>query len=364
MRDKRFSKAITLVSENPKSPGVFSSIRVMRVQGLNVQNITVKFVPDQGTIQSDSAVFIKDSSAITLNGSEIVVGPAVSGMPEDTPAGKLDRTGNVVGRPTARAITVSTSEDVTLSRNEVSVFHMGVVLDRVSGVTLARNVIRDLRTTPLAGRQVSRVRIEGNHFHSFKPWKFGGAGDHGDLIHLYTMPGGAPSRSIVIRANWLDQGVGDPLLGIYLDDNKLGIGFTDVVVEHNLIRNGNHQGIRLENVQGVVRNNTLVLPRGGALKGAPQILAMQGSKILAVNNILAKITIYPGATVNERDNLVVPVKAGMSVYDRVFLDPSASMPSPKNYSLRKDEGVPGAGADMSLISDQLLSKSAIPKRAD
>jgi hypothetical protein len=68
---------------------------------------------------------------------------------------------------------------------------------------------------------------------------------------------------VTITRNLWDQGDGAAPLGIYLDDNALGVGFVDVVIEENTILNGDPQGMRLEYVGGRVRGNVLLAPGRG-----------------------------------------------------------------------------------------------------
>ena len=196
-----FSNNVTITSLDPTHLAEFDTLRVMSSHGITLDHISVKFVPDSTTVHFTSAVMVADSSAITITNSVLRGGPAVNGVAFTATA--LDATGNVLGLPTGRGITVTRSSDISIQHNDISTFHKGVVLSKVAGITITSNEIHDLRTTPISGAVVSNAAIDSNHLHDFRPWNFGGAGDHGDYIHFWTLAGeqSAASDNIVITNN-------------------------------------------------------------------------------------------------------------------------------------------------------------------
>ena len=149
-----------------------------------------------------------------------------------------------------------------------------------------------MRTTPITGNVLGDLEVTGNHFTSSDPWKLGGQGDHADMIHLYNRSDFTePVDNIVISDNFFEQGTGeDAILGIYLAE-AYGIKYTNVVIENNVIHNGDAQGIRLENVDGgIVANNTL-LPTTDEYGTKPGIVLKDDSKNLVIeNNIVGSIS--------------------------------------------------------------------------
>lgn len=168
--------------------------------------------------------------------------------------------------------------------------HKGIVLNNSSALRLLRNDIHDTRTGQISGAGVSDVVIEANRLYNSRPWNFGGRGDHGDFIHLWTEPKyqSEPSTEIVIRDNLIDQADGFPILGIYLDDNGNGLGFKNVDISQNVILNGNGQGVRLERTQGAVMNNWAVQTSGGP-GDAPSIRLWDGCDVTMAGNVMADI---------------------------------------------------------------------------
>ena len=300
-----FAQNVVITSLDPSHLAEFGSLRVMSTHGITLDHVAVKFVPTSTTVHFSSAVMVSDSSSFSMTNSMLHGGPAINGV--SFTATVLDATGNVLGLPAARAITVTRSTGVTIENNNISTFHKGVVLSNVNGITIASNDIHDLRTTPISGAVVSNATITANHLHDFTPWNFGGAGDHGDYIHFWTVAGSqtGASDNIAITDNFLDQGTHDPLLGIYLDDNQQNIGFTHVLIANNVISNANGQAVRLEDVTGRVSNNTLIQPRATDYHDAPGVVITAGSHVSLTDNLLSRITVYPGAVVAQSGNVMI-----------------------------------------------------------
>lgn len=289
LKSLNFSSGVTVTSADPNNPAVFHTLSLTSVHGLSFDNIRVDFKPDSETMSWASAVKITSSSGISLTNSELKGGPAVNGVPQSTEAGGLDATGNVIGLPAGRAVTISKSSDITIEGNQIETFHKGVVLSQAEGIVVRGNEIHDLRSIPLNGGNVSNVLVENNHFHDFNPWQYGGRGDHGDFVHFWTTSTQTgPSDGIVIKGNVFAQGHGTAILGIYLDDNNNGRGFTGVDISDNLIHNGNHQGIRLENVkEGNIDSNILLQSSGDAKSGPKVIVVGDDSGLTFTDNLVS-----------------------------------------------------------------------------
>ncbi len=356
-----FSSAVTIVSKSTASMASFASLDVSNSKNLTFSAINVAFAPTAKTVAWDSAVRIASSSNISLTNSVLKGGVAINGVPQDTAAGGLDASGNVLGLPAARGITVDKSTNITLQGNEISTFQRGIVLNSVSGITVAKNEVHDLRMTPLAGANVSDVTVDGNHFYNFNPWQFGGAGDHGDLIHFWTEPKSqtTASSNIVISNNFLEQGTGQALLGIYLDDNRNNLGFKNVSISNNLILNGNAQGVRLENVSGSISGNTLVQTSTGTYKAAPGILVTDKSSVSITSNILGPVSVYPGATANQSGNVLVQRQdtSKSNHYSNIFVNGLSKVPTVADFAVntKSAKTAGSAGINVSQLNQHLTS---------
>ncbi len=237
-----FSSNVSIVSANPLSPATFNSISLNRVTNLVLDSISIDFTPTRETKAFNAGIDIRSSSNITVTNSHLEGGPS----PVD-------------GLLTARGISALWSTNITISNTEVTEFRRGIFAGDVDGLNIIDNNIHHNRTSTLSGSDVSNVLVSGNEFSSSQANNFGdgGTGDHGDFIHFWTSTSQTvPSTNIVIRDNFLAQGDGTALLGIYLDDNQNLMGFTNVIIEDNVIHNGNAQAIRMEDVNGlIIRNN-------------------------------------------------------------------------------------------------------------
>ena len=265
----------------------FRTLVLSEVTGLALLGVAIAFTPDAKSVSSTSALRITLSQGVVIDGGLLTGGLAIAGLPQDTPVSvSRSAAGDaIIGLPIGRGVTIENSTDVTLRGVDVSRFHKAVVLSNVSGLRILRNELHDVRTSPIVGGNVSHALIEDNHLHTARPWNYGGKGDHGDFIHLWTVAGKqtGPSDDIVIRSNLIDQGQGDPILGIYLDDKGNGLGFTGVVIEDNTILNGNAQGIALERVQGTVRRNVLAQTSGTPKQG-PSLLLREACDVVVEAN--------------------------------------------------------------------------------
>jgi parallel beta-helix repeat protein len=268
----------------------FNTIRLSHVNNLSFDGVDIAFTPDEDTYSFSTAFRGYYSNNISFTDGSVVGGPAVNGVPIDTPPGELDETGNVLGLPTGTAFNLYNCEGFTLEDSEIASFKRGISLSNSDYFTMTGNEVYNLRTTPLGGGSVDHITVTGNYFHDSTPWALGGQRDHADMIHLWTSPGNeAPSTDILIQDNIFMQGDGAAIFGILIEDNS-GLGFTDVVIDNNILHNGSSQGFYLENVQsGSVTNNTM-LQTGGGETDAPNIqLKLGTSNIEILNNIMGPL---------------------------------------------------------------------------
>lgn len=278
-----FSSQVTIQSADATHPAEFRTISVSGSQGLTFEDLNVHFTPDATTVSFSSAIKVSDSSAITFTHNHISGGPAVNGvLPTAT---TLDSTQNVIGLPAARAMTLSNSSNVQVIDNDINTFDRGIVLQHVTGVTIENNDIHGLRRTPIDGGNVSQTVIKGNYLHDLQPWHWG-SGDHADFIHIWTVATAqtGPSSGLVIADNYLAQGNGTAVLGIYLDDNGNGLGFSNTQITGNVIYNGNAQGLRLENVINSSVDGNLLLQSSGELKIGPGIVVRDDTSGLSITH--------------------------------------------------------------------------------
>ena len=356
--DATFGSAVHIVSEDPNHPAVFGSLLVRGSKNLTIDGVFVDFVPDAETMSFDSAVEIHQSSFITLVGSRIEGGPSVNGIAQSSTPGVPNPMGNILGLPAARGVTVSHSSDVTLTGNDISQFGQGIIGSSVDGLKVLSNEVHHLRQTNLLGADLDDLLVDGNHFHSNTPWKFGGLGDHANFIRVWTNSGQTvPNSGITITNNFMEKGEGVSVLGVSLEDNSAGYGFRNAIIEDNVILTGHGSGVVLENVIGAsVSRNSLLQPPGN--ENPPLIVLSNGTRDVTVDsNIVSDVRVLVASglagTIHESNSLELQWtdQFADSHYSNALIDPLQQPPS-----LESLQAIPGGlietrgvGADLTRL---------------
>lgn len=310
-----YSSEVTIRSLNPADMATFNTIDLNAVSNLTIDSVSVDYTFEDGvTVRWTDSIDFRDCSNITVSNSVIEGDVATSGSSADTTPGEQNSNGNIIGYPAGTAIGLADSTNITLVGNDISNFSKGISLVGIDGLKIIDNEIHDLRSTPVRGGDVRNVLIEDNYFHSSNPWAFGGAGDHGDYVHLWIRPEQVePSVNVVVKENFFSQGDGESLLGVYLDNNGLvdGVQFEDAVIDDNVIFTGNAQAIRLEGVDGVTISSNTLLQSSGDAQDAPGIVLAHGVKDAVIENNILSSDISEGdgselnSNITESNNLIV-----------------------------------------------------------
>lgn len=290
IRSESFASDVTIRSANPDDPAVFDTVTIALSNNIVFENIIVDMPVDATTIEPDHAIRITSSDGIAFKNSSLIGGDAVNGIDPSEPAGSQGLEG-INGYPIGRAVYIVDSTNAEFSDLMITGFNKGIILDDTDGVLIANNEFFNIRSDAITGSGIDNVLIEGNHVENISAWRMGGEGDHPDFIHFFI---GADqldsSDNITIRANFFEQGDGAAPLGLHFESLNASVMFTNVILEDNVIQNGESQGIRFGNVDGgVIRNNTLV-PTDESSSDAPGIILTQDTQNVVIqDNILSKI---------------------------------------------------------------------------
>jgi parallel beta-helix repeat protein len=346
VKSKSYGVPLKITALDATNPPVFNKVVIYASTGVVLDGLTFKMIPTATSSSASSAVLVDQSSKISILNSKILGGPSINGA--DPNATAVDPTGNVIGLPFGRGLTITKSTDILVSGNDISQVGKGVVMVSSSGITIHNNEIHDLRNSPIVGSGLNNITISSNHTYNYSPWKWGESyGDHGDLIHFWTDANyqSSASTNIVIKDNFLTQGTGTPLLGIFLETNTPNFGFEGVLIDNNVISNANNQALRLERVSGVVSNNTAIAPDNSMLKGSPGLIGAYGSSLTITNNMLGHITIYTDSTAVQSGNMIITRTdtAAAGFYGKVFVN--GLVENPKLTDLAKLSGFT-AGANL------------------
>lgn len=248
------------------SGGNYTSANISVCSDVTIEGATfaLPFVDGQTTVNSVVARLFQCQRVklidCTISGP-IVQATATNAIDQTAPAGTPNPSGNVRGLPTGTLLTVDTCSDVEISGDTISSGWRAVAINKGLRLRIEDNDIHELRTTPIAGNVISDVDLLRNHSWDLTPWSFGGAGDHGDVIHLWTTPNQTDhTRRVYIADHLHEQRGANPSLGIYLDTNDNPMGFIGVGIERNVIINSNRQAMRLENCEACNIGGNILLP--------------------------------------------------------------------------------------------------------
>lgn len=365
---KSFSDSITIKSMDADNPAVFHSLNIKASTGIDFQGVVVDFTPTASTLSFSSAVNIEKSSDISFSDGLIKGGPAINGVPMTATA--LDSTGNVIGLPTGRGITIIGSSKVAVENTEITSLHRGIVLNNASDVVIRGNEIHDLRGSGIVGGG-SQITIDNNDFSSSHPWRWGqSGGDHADFIALWTDANQVVgANDIKITNNVLSQGDGAPLLGMWVSGSS-ALGYSNVTITNNAILGGDYQGIMLMNVAGgSISHNTMLQTNGGYT--SPSVLLLSGASGITVSeNIAWQITDRNAGTTGNviTDNTMIQHSTTTGIaQDTLLMSKLAAMlDAGAIYTLADstlDAGIVGGGVIVKPAPDVIATPAPAPAPA-
>jgi Ca2+-binding RTX toxin-like protein len=277
---KNFTSDVTITSQSAGA-AVFQSLKLDNSSHIHLDGLTVNYVATASTVTWSPAVEFNASNNITFTHSTVLGANAVSGVAQSATA--TDSTGNVIGLATGRGILVGVSNNVVIDDVDVSHFHKGIVIATSDYVTVSHSDVHDTRTTPIVAGGGNHITIDSNHLYDVNPWRFGPSGDHADYLALWTNAGqSSPSTDIKVTNNLMEQGAGQPVLGMWLQGGDAG--YTNIQISGNAILAGNSQGIVLSETTGGVIDHNVLLQTSGSKSDAPFILLAVGSGNISVHD--------------------------------------------------------------------------------
>lgn len=302
---------LTITSEDSDNFAVFDQILLYRAENIHFDQIEIDYDPME-TEGYKVGFRAAEGEDISITNSVLSGGP------------DLDRPNpDYVNSPVGIGVQIQRVDNVVIDNNDISDFHVGIGFAYIDGLQVNNNHISDMRTSPLTGGATSNAEITGNHFESSHPVALGGSGDHGDMVHFYPLTHqDGPMENIVIRDNFFEQGTGeDAILGIYIDDagsGGSGLGYTNVVIENNIIHNGDAQAIRIENADGVsIVDNSLIQSDGSGMGEAPGVVLTSGTRNVVIdNNIVAGVITGSSTGPNNAAVLNVDIGDNLFIQDR------------------------------------------------
>ncbi len=291
LRGLESAKPVVLRSADPAQPARFSSMTLLEVKGLTLENLVFDYDFKPGDKLHLRPFQVLKSENITIQDS-LFEGDIARGT------GGVDD-----GYPTAFGLGVRNTSGLTLAGNEVRHFFRGTVISQARDIVVDSNRLHSLRMDGMNFTEVQNVRIEGNHIHDFL--RNLDSKDHSDMIQFWTNGTNSPSRNIVIRNNILNSGMGLFTQSIFMRNDLVDRGlagaemfYRDLTIENNMIINAHLHGITVGETNGLtIRNNTVVrnAPSEGKQRNKvlwiPQIrVASDSREVTIIGNITSKVT--------------------------------------------------------------------------
>lgn len=211
------------------------------------------------------------------------------------------------GFGSAFGLSVRSSADVLIEANEIRGFFRGFVTAQSADLRVRGNEVHSIRMDGMNFAQVEKVRITGNHLHSFI--RSLNSKDHSDMIQFWTNGTDVPSSDVIIRDNILNSGSGYYTQSIFMRNDLVDRGlagremfYRNITIENNVILNAHLHGITVGETDGlIVRNNTVLHnrasdgPKDNTALWTPQIRVSPTSENVRVTqNVTSVISGYEG----------------------------------------------------------------------
>jgi VCBS repeat-containing protein len=213
LNNLNFSSAVTITSADSSHPAVLAGLKVTSSSGLTFNNV------EMTTLGSGDAYYafrISDSSNIAFN--------QVNAHGDPTQAPSTQLTGFLFQGDTGVSITNSTLHDMD----------SGLVADNNVGLTVSNNTFSNLSKGGVEMGGSSNVLINNNTFTNFHV----GAGVHADAIQSYTSSATTAASNIIVTNNLFARGAGDPVQGIFIQDETGVQPYHNLTIANNTVLGG------------------------------------------------------------------------------------------------------------------------------
>lgn len=263
---QKYGNTVTITSADSKRPAVIESLKVVNSENLRFDGLKFDFTIGTGGSKPFSVQF-GNKISFTNNVFD----------------------GDLVGRyPTfGNGLTVTDSTNVTVQNNEFFHFMRGGEFRKVTGLTITNNEVHNIAGDGMVFAQIRNGLIQGNDMHSMK-------GDpnsnyHKDVFQFWTAATDQPTQNVVVRGNRIETGDGSTQ-SIFFGNNLAPANpkffYQDIVIENNTIIAGHYHGITMEEGNGVIiRNNIVVQDTSGGFTNSvnlPRITVSDVSKNITV----------------------------------------------------------------------------------
>lgn len=250
---RTFESPVTIASADDDNPAVFTgTITLTAVTGLVIDGVDVDGeVPLSG---AGARISIRGGGDITFTDMNIsgTIRPEIEGVVDE-----------LAGYPTEFGFRIDGAANVSLDRLEMTDFAKAISISNSRDISLTRSEIHQIRSDGVAMSSSRGILIEENHFHDFHPLiKPKGAGDHPDFIQYFGDRAGIGVHDVTIRDNAFIQGDGYAVQVIFGWSGAANPSpFTNFVVTGNFIQNSQLHGITLGDMTGAEITDNVLIPR-------------------------------------------------------------------------------------------------------
>lgn len=250
------SGGVRICSADPTRPARLRGLKLNRVAGMVLEGVVLDHHAAPGERPATTMPFrIENAQDITLR-NMIIDGDLAQGVGP-----------HADGYPTAKGLYFAFSTRITIEDSIFRRWFKALILRESRDITVRGNEFHDIRVDGMNLVQVENVLITQNHFHDFtRSLK---AGDHADMIQIWTKGTKTPSRNLSIHANIFDSGHGAYTQTIFIRNKEVdtnGAGpkmfYQNFNISQNVIINAHTHGITIGASDGlVIENNTLIPSR-------------------------------------------------------------------------------------------------------
>ena len=210
---RKFSGAGLVIEAQAGAKPVFTEIDIGGSDGITLKNVEVDIQTARFGVNVDN------SHQINL------IGLTIHGPSDKPPSGMMLRDDG----------------DLTVADSNLSHLEHGINLWDSDHVQILRNTLHDIECDGIRGRS-SHVDVIGNRGSDFHPLP----GDHPDFIQFWSNKDVGPSTGNRVRDNVFQRGRGDPVQGVFIEDNK------DIAISGNAMLGTMYNAISLARVQGAL----------------------------------------------------------------------------------------------------------------